>query len=49
MSDLVKVAAIIGLVALEYRALSLGIDGMLFSLVVGAIAGLAGYELGKRA
>jgi hypothetical protein len=31
--------------ALEAMAMVLGIDGMLFSAVVAAIAGLAGYEL----
>lgn len=48
MNEAVKVAAVISLAALEWHALSLGIDGVLFSLVVGLIAGIAGYQYGKN-
>jgi len=36
------------LTALEALAMLTGNDGMLFSLVVAAVAGLAGYEIGKH-
>jgi len=44
---LVKIIAIISLTILEAIALWRGIDGTLFSLVVGTIAGLAGYQFGR--
>jgi len=37
--------AIAGIVILEAYALYLGHNGMLFSLAVGAIAGLAGFKI----
>jgi len=45
----VKIAAICSLTALEIaNLLTTNIDGALFSLVVAAISGLAGYEFGRR-
>lgn len=43
-----KVWGITMLAGLETVALATGLDGSLFGLVVAGIAGLAGYELGKR-
>lgn len=43
-----KAIAILCLTALEIAALLTHNDGMLFSLVVAAVSGLAGYEIGKR-
>ncbi|RLJ01537.1 MAG: hypothetical protein DRP08_05400 [Candidatus Aenigmatarchaeota archaeon] len=40
------VFAIAGIVVLELYALSKGLDGKLFGLVIAAIAGLGGYSLG---
>lgn len=42
-----KVAAILGLTLIESIALFQGIDGALLTLVVGSIAGLAGYGIGS--
>ena len=39
------IVAIISLTVLELYALSCGIDGQLFSLVVAMIGGLAGYSM----
>ena len=41
-------AAIIGLTVCECVALYLGYDGAILGAVVIALAGLGGYELGKR-
>lgn len=46
MSGYIKEVAIIGLVVLEVAALCNGIDGLYFSIVIGAIAALAGYTVG---
>lgn len=48
MSNYIKEIAILALAAIELYALSIGLNGALLSLVVAAIAGLGGYELGKR-
>jgi hypothetical protein len=40
--------AISALAILEILALMKGIDGQLFATVISLIAGLGGYELGKR-
>jgi len=46
---LVKVAAIIAIAAIEVtNLLTAKIDSTITSLVVAAIAGLAGYQVGKR-
>lgn len=45
MSRYTPIVAIAGLVVLELKALSLGINGVLFSAVIGAISGLGGYSL----
>lgn len=42
------IAAIAGIVILEWQALAMGIDGALFALVIAAIAGLGGYHLRKE-
>lgn len=42
---LVSIFAITAIVVLELYALSKGIDGKLFGLVIAAIAGLGGYTL----
>jgi len=41
-------AGITGLTILEITALTLGYDGMLFGVVIAAIAGLAGYTIGRK-
>ena len=41
----IREVAIIGLVILEVMALRHGIDGVLFSVVIALIAGLAGYSV----
>ena len=43
-----SIVAISCLTTLEMTALLTGTDGALFLPVVAAIAGLAGYELGKK-
>jgi len=43
-----KIWAISLLAGLELVAIIQKIDGSMFGLVVAAIAGLAGYELGKK-
>jgi hypothetical protein len=46
---LVKVAAIIAIAAIEVtNLLTAKIDSTLTSIIVAAIAGLAGYQVGKR-
>ena len=44
----VKMTAILALAILESTALLVGLDGQIFTVVVAAIAGLAGYEIGKK-
>ena len=44
-SNKVIMTAIIGLVVLECVALFNGINGTLFTIIVGAVAGLAGYTI----
>ena len=44
----IKAAAILALAMLESVALLRGIDGAYFMIIVAAISGLAGYEIGKR-
>lgn len=39
--------AISGIVALEIFALSQGIDGAIYAVVIAALAGLGGYQLRK--
>lgn len=47
-SSLVKIVAIVSITLLWIvNALTLKIDSVFASLVVGGIAGLAGYEIGK--
>ena len=45
MTDYVKEVAVTGLVVLEVAALSMGINGVLFSAVICLIAGIAGYKI----
>lgn len=45
---ILKMWAISVLGALEGVALVMGIDGTLFGAVIAAIAGIAGYEIGKK-
>ena len=46
---LLKATAMLCITILEVVNLAtVGIDGSLFGLVVAAISGLAGYEIGKR-
>lgn len=43
-----KLSVIVGIIAiaiLEYHALSVGIDGQLFGMVIAIIGGLAGYTI----
>lgn len=48
-STVVKIVAIVSLVVLwTVNAFTLKIDSVLASLVVGAISGLAGYEIGRH-
>ena len=42
---MVSVSAIAGLVILECKAIELGIDGVILSIVIAAISGLAGFNL----
>ncbi|HEC82605.1 MAG TPA: hypothetical protein ENI53_01810 [Thermoplasmatales archaeon] len=42
---IVSITAIIGLVILEYKAIELGIDGVMLGIVIATIAGLAGYNV----
>lgn len=43
--DIVVITAIISLTILELTAIIRGLDGYLFSLIVVAIAGIAGYKM----
>ena len=48
-STYIKIAAIIAIAAIEcVNLLTAKIDSAITSLVVAAIAGLAGYQIGKR-
>jgi len=42
---IVPIIAILAIVILESQALYYGIDGTVFSLCIGAIAGISGYEI----
>ncbi len=49
-SDLVKISAIASITILDGLALTVGhIDGVVLSMVVAVVAGLAGYEVGRSA
>lgn len=45
---IVALSAIGGLVLLECVALYMRLDGQIFSIVIAAIAGIAGYEIKAR-
>ncbi|RLF32428.1 MAG: hypothetical protein DRN07_05090 [Thermoplasmata archaeon] len=45
MKAMVTVAAIAGIVIIECKAIELGMDGMILSIVIAAISGLAGFNL----
>jgi hypothetical protein len=45
---LISVVAIVVLGALEALALIKGVDGAIFGIVIAAISGLGGYEIGSR-
>ena len=40
----ITLVAIIAIACLEWKALSMGIDGQLFGLVIATIGGMAGYS-----
>ena len=42
---MVSISAIAGLVILECKAIESGIDGVIMSIVIAAISGLAGFNL----
>ena len=42
---MVSISAIVGLVILECKAIELGIDGVILSIVIAAISGLVGFNL----
>ena len=42
---IIPIIAILAIIILESQALYYGIDGMLFSICIGAIAGISGYEV----
>lgn len=44
----VKEIAIIGIVAIEIYALHQGVNGTFLAVAVGAIAGIAGFIIGKK-
>lgn len=48
MSDRIKEVAIAGLVLLETTALLTHTDGVFFSIIIGAVCGIAGYKFGKH-
>ena len=48
MPGITALAAIAAITAMEIVALSHGIDGTLFIVVVATVAGIAGYELGNH-
>ena len=41
---MVSISAIAGLVILECKAIELGMDGIILSIVIAAISGLAGFN-----
>lgn len=45
VKGMVSIIAIIGLVILELKALEIGMDGMLFGVIIATIAGLAGFNM----
>lgn len=45
---ILKVSAIFGIVLIESVALFLGVNGVLLSVAVAGIAGIAGYEIGIK-
>lgn len=45
MKEVEILAAIVGIIILESQALAAGINGTLLILAIGAICGLAGYEI----
>ena len=45
MTGYVKEVAIAGLVVLELAAIYAGINGVIFSVVIALIAGIAGYKI----
>jgi len=47
MKTVATIVAIVALAFIEYHALKLNIDGAILSLVVAAISGLGGYQLGQ--
>ena len=44
----IAMAGIISLTAMEITALLIGINGLLFTVVIAAVAGIAGYNLRKK-
>ena len=42
---LIPIIAILGIIIIESQALYYGIDGTVFSICIGAIAGISGYEI----
>ena len=42
---MVSISAIFGLVILECKVIEIGIDGIILSIVIAAISGLAGFNL----
>ena len=42
---MVSISAIVGLVILECKAIELGMDGIILSVVIAAISGIAGYNI----
>lgn len=42
-----RVAAIVAIAVIEVAALQAGMNGVMMSLSIGAIAGIAGYSLGR--
>jgi hypothetical protein len=45
---LIALIAIVAITGLEAYALSLGFDGALITLAVGALAGIGGFDVAKR-
>ena len=45
----IKEVAIVAIALIEIAALAMGMNGTVLALAVGAIAGIAGHEIGKRA
>lgn len=46
MRSLVEIFAIVGIVALELKALVVGVDGKVLAIAVSLVAGIGGFELG---